>query len=66
MSSSLPEKNKVNAQANTLVNQQSLFNLLSQVKLADKPRLKKRLFNLKKIKATSTGRQQEAWPMQSA
>lgn len=29
---------------------QSLFNLLSQVKLSDKPRLKKRLLNLKKIR----------------
>ncbi len=45
MSSSLPEKSIVAEPANV----QSLFNLLSQVKGSDKPRLKKRLLNLKKI-----------------
>jgi len=40
------EKSMVTDQPTT----QSLFNLLSQVKLSDKPRLKKRLLNLKKIR----------------
>mgnify|MGYP000477631632 CR=1 FL=1 len=45
MPSSRSEKSMVNAQPNS----QSLFNLLSEVKLSDKPRLKKRLLNVKKI-----------------